>query len=366
MIRRLLLLLILITGSVLAGPDAVQIRVQTLGHDEGDAKHKGFELAVEQAFGVLILGETEIRNHKVFRDEIKSFSSGYVNGYQIHESHDDGFGQWYIDMTVEVASSKIAQRMMARTDSELNVNGAQLQAQVESRLEQRQQGDALLWHVMGSYPQQAFIINSGGAEFAIDNRRRTRVTIPFLIEMNPQWITALAESLEHVSADRNECNGFAHTYAVGVSDSNTDSTGIKKLSRSICGMSADMMLHYKKSGDFFSGLESFWFHDEETLKMVNDVLQPDTGYQRIGLVVDILDASGNNVDQRCTEIKTTTFFEYDHPRGVVNLNNRDMLMRPTIHAQKKIKGNLNVDLSNLSRYDDISRIKLSIVEQCYI
>jgi hypothetical protein len=365
-IKRLLVLLLLVTNQLIAQTGSVAIRVQATGHDEGDAKHKGFELAVEQAFGVLILGETEIRNHKVFRDEIKSFSSGYVNGYQIHESHNDGFGQWYIDMTVEVASSKIAQRMMARTDSELNVNGAQLQAQVESRLEHREQGDALLWHVMSSYPQQAFMINSGGAEFAIDNRRRTRVTIPFLIEMNPQWVTALAESLSHMSADSNECNGFAHAHAVGVSNSNTAGRGIRNLSRSICGMSADMMLHYKKDGDFFSGLESFWFYDQETLKMVNDIIQPDTGRQRIGLIVDILDASGNNVDQRCTEINTTAFFEYDHPRGVVNLNDRDMLLRPTIHAQKKIKGNLNVDLSNLSNYDDIARIKLSVADECYI
>jgi len=74
-----------------------------------------------------------------------------------------------------------------------------------------------------------------------------------------------------------------------------------------------------------------------------------------------MDTSGQVLDHRCTDVNTETFIKYNHPAGVVNLNDRDMLLRPEIVNQQKIVGVLNINIRNFS---DVGKFKLTVGKTC--
>jgi hypothetical protein len=116
--------------------------------------------------------------------------------------------------------------------------------------------------------------------------------------------------------------------------------------------------------DLRVGDNNYYFYDQQTLRLINAELQPTVGYQRIALHVDIQDVSGDVVDHRCTDVNTETFIKYNHPTGVVNLNDRDMIMRPEIVGGRKVVGVLNINLANIQHFGEIAKIKLAVGKTC--
>jgi hypothetical protein len=117
--------------------------------------------------------------------------------------------------------------------------------------------------------------------------------------------------------------------------------------------------------DLRIGSNGYYFYDQGTIRLINAELQPSTGGQRIALHVDILDASGDTVDHRCTDVSTEIFFKYNHPsQAVVNMNDRDMILRPEIHADNRINVKLNLNLSNIRDFSEVAKVRLTVGKTC--
>jgi UDP-N-acetylmuramoylalanine-D-glutamate ligase len=59
------------------------IRVESQAQDFEKAKKQAFRLASEQVAGTVVLSESELRNSKLTRDEIITYSSGLIDEYKI-------------------------------------------------------------------------------------------------------------------------------------------------------------------------------------------------------------------------------------------------------------------------------------------
>lgn len=112
--KRLLLALTLSLNLALAGLAAPEVQTVTvdgeaaIGSDPARAREEAVaqanRLAVEQAMGVYVVSETEIKDMIVVKDTILTKASGYISGYKIlAESKANGIYKVKIQATVSVA-----------------------------------------------------------------------------------------------------------------------------------------------------------------------------------------------------------------------------------------------------------------------
>jgi hypothetical protein len=357
--------LLLVSTLVYANPthtggDHPTVTVTTVGYgiSEKAAVQDGFRKAIEQAVGTLVISDTEINGDRLLEDRIGNYSSGYVDNYRVLETSQEPTGRYVVKMQVTVGNSHISHRMMTRGEQRLDIDGDRLQAQMSTEFEQRAQGDRLIAQVLDSYPQHAFILNSGQTEFKITNRRAPYVDIPFSITMSPSWVSALNEALGVVAQKSTSCSGFAMLVSSGAERATRIANSVRDLAQKPCGQLPDLRIHNGRS-------YSYYFYDQETLRLINAEFQSSTGVQRIAIHVDLQNSLGDSVDHRCTDVNTETFIRYNQPsQAVTNLNDRDMIFRPEIAAENKIVGVLNINLRNIQDFSDLAKIKLTVGKTC--
>lgn len=336
----------------------VRVQVEAVGASLEEAKKNAFHQAIEQTVGVVVLDEKEASGNILTKDFVGGYSAGYIDNFEILENYQDIDDQWHVRLNVEVASSKIAQRMMSKAVANDVVDGDQLHARIESQIEEREQGDRLIGQVLSNYPYNAYIINSGRTEFKLGRSRQSYVEIPYEIAMSKFWLDALNEALTTASVKSTECGGFTVRLIDAVKNTRTYGDGVKKVAGMHCGNGPDMRV-------FSDKMNSYTFSDLKTLEMVNSYLQTPMGLPHLGLRVDLLDANGALVDTRCAKISSEMFIRYSEPNlPMTNWNSEQSLVRPDIVGQNKINGVLRVHFNDPTAVADLARIRLNIQQTC--
>ena len=338
--------LLLVSTVAYAG---ARVQVEGHGRTEKEAKQDACDTAIKQVVGQVIVSDRETSGDRLTKDVIGSYSAGrckYSESDVLETRHETD--RVVVKMNVAVESSKIAERMLVRGRQDMTIDGDSLQAQMESEFDRRSRGDQLVLQILDSYPQNAFMLSSGSTEFKISNRRSPYVEIPASIVMNTAWVSAFSEALSLVAVKQTDCGSWSRILANSIAN-----TKIKN--RMTCGAIPDLRI----------GSNGYYFYDQGTIRLINAELQPSTGGQRIALHVDILDASGDTVDHRCTDVSTEIFFKYNHPsQAVVNMNDRDMILRPEIHADNRINVKLNLNLSNIRDFSEVAKVRLTVGKTC--
>lgn len=175
-----------------------QIQVQSSGKTFEQARQNAFRLAVEEAAGFAILSESELKNSQLTRDEIITYSSAFVEKYKIVNRFDSA-NSVNLVVDVWVAESAIANRLLAKNASENNINGAQFGTQVDTLLDERSRGDALLGAVLRDYPKRALTAKLGTPKIYMDSNRFAVVEIPWQVQWADEYIVSLNETLKTVA-----------------------------------------------------------------------------------------------------------------------------------------------------------------------
>jgi len=339
------------------------VEVEASGHTLEEAKQQAFRKAIEQVVGAVVVSDQEVSGDRVVKDHIGNYSAGYINNYKILDTDEDG-DRVTVRMSVDVASSKIAQRMIASGNKNLIINGQRLQAQLDSQLYERQRGDQLIASVLNSYPENAFTINNGDSEMKISRYRNASIQVPFELGMSRPWLEALHEAVGLVAVDTTSCSTLTMNITGSIKSVRNSDT-VNRLTESPCGLYPDLRVFYKKPGDFFASAHSFRFKDLNTLALINNQLKPKLGQQRVSVRVDLLDAGGMSMDSRCVDINTEVFIRHNEPNlPVVSSKEERLYSRPDIVGQNKIKVELNVNISNLTNVEDLSRVRLTVQRSC--
>ena len=339
------------------------IQVESYGTSIEDAKRNGFREAIEQSVGQLIVSDTEVSGTKVTKDSIGAYSAGYIDDYEILESRQEG-EKYVVKMAVSVSSSKIAQRKVTRAQDSSNLNGSVLEAQMMSQLEERYNGDQLLSTVLSSYPENAYVVNGGASELKINRLRKPYLEVDYSITMSRFWTAALVESLNNVAVNSKSCNSFLKSAVKGVSNSNHNSAYVKTAAQNICGREPDMQVSYKNKDAWMAQSDSFYFSDLTVLQLVNSHLQQTQGSDHLGLVVELVDAAGNNLDSGCFKIPSNYFVGYEAPRGTYNLNSKKYLKRPVVQAQQRVAGKLQIGIDPNIPLDEVARLRMTVKKSC--
>lgn len=354
--RVLLLGLVLWSTAVLAGT-----RVEVKGHGATleEAKLNGFRTAIEFAVGQVIVGDTEVNGDRITKDFVGSYSAGYVEDYEILQTHQVG-GEVVLSMMVKVADSKIAQRMLSSGDHRTVIQGQKLQDRLNSMLDQRSRGDRLLTEVLGSYPRNAYILVTGEPKLTIGLRRQVYIDIPYEVRWSRLWLESLAETLDLVSLESRRCSNFPSKELENFSLS---LSVVKFLQEKACGHESDMTVMYKPADSWMLKKYNYYFPDLATLDLVNNEIRSPMGRQHVGLVVDLKDAGGDYIASRCFHIYTEPLIEYTQSRREVDsIHGRNP--RPRIQGHVSVAGTLRIEGLSSDELGRLSRGDTHIEKSC--
>jgi hypothetical protein len=170
------------------------------------AREQAFRMAVERAVGTVIASETQVQDSRIVRDEVISYASGYVDRYELVEQVTVN-GQVRVRMNIWVAHSRLANRLLNRSEAAGQVEGARITQQIHSIQNERQSADRLLESVLRDYPQRAYDVQLHQTEVRLDQQRQAHLIVPFTLSWNKNYVSSLAEAVSAIN-QRNDCSGM--------------------------------------------------------------------------------------------------------------------------------------------------------------
>lgn len=173
--------------------------IEVAGHGENaaQARNNGFRLAVEQAIGTLISSETETQNGRIVRDEIISYAAGFVDRFEIVGEQVTARGV-QVTMRVWVKKSALSDRLLNRTATTGQIDGARASVQLQTLNQERATGDALLQQVLNDFPKRAFDIELRPTDVVRHNRNPI-IEINFRMTWNRDYLRSLWTALDATS-----------------------------------------------------------------------------------------------------------------------------------------------------------------------
>jgi hypothetical protein len=337
---------------------AVWVEVEESGRTVEEAKQQCFRSAIQRTVGQLIISDTEVSGDTVTKDFIGDYSAGYVDDYEIQYTYTEN-NQVTLHMNVKVASSKIAERMRTNSRHMTTLSGENLAVKLETMLEQLEKGDRILSRVLGSYPSNAYILNSGSTEAVVGLRRQVYIDVPYKIQWSKAWIEALIETLDTVALNSNSCSIFP---LKKIEELSLTLNAIKLFKEKTCAYEADVVVTHSPGNSWMHKKVGFYFTDLTSLDVVNSELRNPIGHQHVGLVVDLKDANGNVMDTRCAQIPTDHLISYArHSQEVESIHGDNL--RPRLNGDGKIAGVMRIEGSGL-KLSTVSRLDMRIEKTC--
>lgn len=284
------LAVILLTACATSVAQNRNIPISVIGEGPtlADAKNNGFQKAIEQEVGLILLSHKEVNGNKLSKDEIILHSSGYVNDYTINKTKVID-GTYYISMDVYVKSSTISERVLGVYNNEpSNFDGEKLNDLIVSNANNKKTGDDVLISVLSDYPQYAFVIDTPsikkqGVQVWTDINNNIVFIIPTKINYNYKFVKSLNEALK-ITSDTKIPN---------------HKTQQEIIVKSIEPGSFRDLIGYSKT-------DRYYINDINRANLIKQYFDTD-----VYLKIDALDINGKKLFHVCDEITSRNLSIYD-------------------------------------------------------
>jgi len=171
------------------------LRVYGIGRTFEEAKTNAFKVAVQHVSGVVLLSDRESKNIELTKNEISTYSSGYVDNFNIvSQVFKNNLYELVID--VYVNESKISHRLFSNKESTQQFEGQKHSTQINSLLQEKKAGDQLITQVLSDYPKLAYNIKQLPYFLKFDNNRNLYLVVQYSLEWNKNFLKALEELFE--------------------------------------------------------------------------------------------------------------------------------------------------------------------------
>lgn len=171
------------------------IRVEATASDFEKARQQAFRLASEQVAGTVILSESELRNSRLDRNEIITYSSGLIDEYRI-VSRTNSPGAVSIVVDIWITESVMAQRLLARSATEKGIDGTALAVRTASIQEEQQRGDAVFAAILRDFPSRAFAVKMSKHSIVMDPGRNLVLYADVEINWDKKYIAAFYDAAQ--------------------------------------------------------------------------------------------------------------------------------------------------------------------------
>ncbi|MGV8057300.1 MAG: hypothetical protein AB2L12_04580 [Smithellaceae bacterium] len=183
-------------------PEKIEkVIVSGIGIDMDKAKQNAIRNAVEQIIGSYISSDTIVQNSTVLKDEVLSYSGGYVKDMKIlsQEKNDDSL--YSVKIEANVISTKLKRKLESLNIATKKIEGESLFGEAVSKIENQTAGQELLNKILSKYPQAAYMFEIGKPQILSTDpgTGRAKVKIPLSIQWNQAFLSELKEVLSKVA-----------------------------------------------------------------------------------------------------------------------------------------------------------------------
>lgn len=319
-----------------------EIEVETRAPTVKEARDQAFRLAIEQAVGTLVLSESESHRSRLTRDDIITYSSGYVDRFEIL-AQDREAGQIRLRLRVWVSHSAISSRLLGRSQTDAQIDGDRFAEQGRSLQQERASGDRVLATVLRDYPQRAFSAEIGRIELWEDNRL-IKLLVPFTLRLDYNYLTSLSEALEQTAQrrDARACTDSLYNNQCG------NATYIRVISGRPPA----------SSGRFFGWNTTAGFNDMTRSHMIHQAMIAS----RPAMLLTVTDQQGRRAFRSC-------YFrpELDQDIQYVMPERMFLTVSPmgmSVNGDVTLRGKLEVNLgSSAERVRDLYRAEIRVVNR---
>jgi hypothetical protein len=211
------------------------IRSTGVGSSFEEAKESAFKQAIENRIGVLVLSDREVQSYKLLKDEILTYSAGYVDDYTVITQDKSG-RKWFVTVDVWVSSSKLTSRIISSKQSDGKMNGKKVSDSFTSFVKQKQQADRLTSKVLAGFPENAVVAKFDRTELKFDTNRNAQLLIYFETSWNRGYLDSLMELLSLIQ------DGKDAEQVVG-----------------------QVRVHFREKGDWFPTVAKYQFSDTKLM-----------------------------------------------------------------------------------------------------
>jgi len=128
-----------------AEPNSVQIIARGIGPDAASATKDALAQAVQQAVGALVDSETLIKNDEIVRDQILTYSDGFVTKYEVLKQNNNALGFVEITIKAQVEQKKLREKLGTTNILRVAVDDAQnVWGQIETENLRRENAEQIL------------------------------------------------------------------------------------------------------------------------------------------------------------------------------------------------------------------------------
>jgi len=291
------------------------LQIRARGADDTAAREEAFRLAVSQAVGSLLNSEIEMRDGEVVRNDIVSYSSGYVHDYKILSTARSGSGVEIV-IDVWVKKSSIADRLLNESKGTDIIPSDQISTQHRTILRERQTGDRLLEMVLADYPSKAFDIGISNIKSRMDPERNLVLEIDFQLTWNSRYLQSLHEAAQ-ATATRQDVTQCVQ-------------------SPGRCGYIHVLSLKYRHPGDFFIKGGAMAYDDNVRGRLFQRYFEQQNPH----LQVRIHDGHGRDAVKQCFTHNELTRTGYYPARRFVHSDSS----RTIVDGQLGTRGTINLRL----------------------
>lgn len=246
------------------------IRSTGVGSSFEEAKDSAFKQAIENRIGVLVLSDREVQSYKLLKDEILTYSAGYVDDYTVITQDKSG-RKWFVTVDVWVSSSKLTSRIISSKQSDGKMNGKKVSDSFTSFVKQKQQADRLTSKVLAGFPENALVAKFDRTELKFDSNRNAQLLIYFETSWNRGYLDSLMELLSLIQ------DGNDTEQVVG-----------------------QVRVHFREKGDWFPTVAKYQFSD---VKLMNEFLKK---FDNRGIAVRLKLKDGGHVSfENCWNLPDT-------------------------------------------------------------
>ena len=170
----------------------IQVEVTAPTFDQ--AKESGFKRAIQEALGTFITTEKVIKFDEVIRNEIVTYSGGYIQDFKIIKETKDILSTTMV-MDVWVSESKIANRLLNTSANKSELDGRKIEVQLSTIVKDKVDAFKLLDIILQDFPSKAFELDIKKTNFQTLRKGTSIVEVPIEIQWSQKYLDSLKEAL---------------------------------------------------------------------------------------------------------------------------------------------------------------------------
>jgi len=164
----------------------MEVLATGVGLDQEQARQNAFSNAIEQVVGVLVDAETLVKNDEIVRDEVLTYSRGYIQRFDVLKEWQEG-GMHHARIRALVSVDKMTERLTARNVPVRDVPGELLYRQIIFDIRNEEEAIAILRKTLAEYYLPRFFRAELLGKPEVTERDKTHASLRIRVRVTPDF-----------------------------------------------------------------------------------------------------------------------------------------------------------------------------------